>query len=99
MFFSLIAHGLQGFLISWAVRKFVDKDGKRTVKGAVIGCLMGLVVTTIVYSLGRAFVYSTPEYAILKLPYQILQPTVGAIVGILLCFKFGLMERFDKMFK
>ena len=99
MFFSLIAHGLQGFLISWAVRKFVDKDGKRTVKGAVIGCLIGLVVTTVVYSLGRAFVYSTPEYAILKLPYQILQPTVGAVVGILLCFKFGLMERFDKMFQ
>ena len=99
MFFSLIAHGLQGFLISWAVRKFVDKDGKRTVKGAVIGCAIGLVVTTIVYSLGRAFVYSTPEYAIMKLPYQIAQPLVGAIVGILLCFKFGLIERFDKMFK
>ena len=64
-----------------------------------IGCLIGLVVTTVVYSLGRAFVYSTPEYAIMKLPYQIAQPTVGAIVGILLCFRFGLMERFDKMFK
>ena len=77
----------------------VDKDGKRTVKGAVIGCAIGLVVTTVVYSLGRAFVYSTPEYAIMKLPYQIAQPLVGAIVGILLCFKFGLIERFDKMFK
>ena len=97
MFFSLIAHGLQGFLISWAVRKFVDKDGKRTVKGAVIGCLIGLVVTTVVYSLGRAFVYSTPEYALLKLPFQILQAVTGAVVSIALCWKFGLVKLWQRL--
>ena len=99
MFFSLIAHGLQGYLISRCVRAFTDKEGKRCVKGAVIGCLLGLVVTTVVYSLGRAFVYSTPEYALMKLPYQIAQPVLGAVGGILLCFRFGLMRIFDKMFK
>lgn len=98
MFFSLIAHGLQGFLISWAVRKFRGKN-EDGFPGAIIGCAIGLVVTTIVYSLGRAFVYSTPEYAILKLPYQIAQPLVGAIVGILLCYKFGLLKKFQQMFK
>ncbi len=39
------------------------------------------------YSLGRAFIYSTPEYAILKLPYQILQAVVGAVLGMILCWK------------
>ena len=53
MFFSLIAHGLQGFLISWAVRKFRGKNDDGF-PGAIIGCAIGLVVTTIVYSLGRA---------------------------------------------
>ena len=98
MFFSLIAHGLQGFLISWAVRRFRGKNGDGF-PGAIIGCAIGLVVTTIVYSLGRAFVYSTPEYAIMKLPYQIAQPLLGAIVGILLCYKFGLLKKFNQMFK
>lgn len=52
------------------------------------------------YSLGRAVIYSTPEYAVLKLPYQILQAGVGAVVGMLLCWKFKLVELFNKkMFK
>lgn len=39
------------------------------------------------YSLGRAFIYSTPEYAIIKLPYQILQAVVGAVLGVILLYK------------
>ena len=47
------------------------------------------------YSLGRAFIYSTPEYAVLKLPYQILQAVVGAVVGMLLCWKCGLHKLYN----
>ena len=31
-----------------------------------------------------------PEAAILKLPFQILQAAVGAVFGMLLCWKFGI---------
>ena len=49
------------------------------------------------YSLGRAFIYSTPEYAILKLPYQILQAVVGAVLGMIICWKCGIYKLYNKM--
>ena len=49
------------------------------------------------YSLGRAFIYSTPQYAIVKLPYQILQAVVGAVFGMLLCWKCGVRKLYNKL--
>ena len=57
---------------------------------------IGAVIMVVGYSLGRAYLYSTPEYALLKLPYQILQAAVGAVVGMILCWKCKLVEIFDK---
>ena len=51
------------------------------------------------YTLGRAFIYSTPAYAIMKLPFQILQAVVGAVVGLLLCFKTRLLAAWEKFCK
>ena len=45
---------------------------------------------------GRAFLYSTPEYAILKLPFQILQAALGAVCGVALCFPCRLAALFDR---
>ena len=55
-----------------------------------IGVALGAVIMVVGYSLGRAFIYSTPEYALLKLPYQILQAVVGAVFGMVLCWKCGI---------
>ena len=71
--------------------------GKVSFKGAALGVILGAVIMVVGYSLGRAFIYSTPHYAYIKLPYQILQAAVGAVGGLVLCFKAGLLERFDKM--
>ena len=49
------------------------------------------------YTLGRAFVYSTPEYAIIKLPFEILQAGIGAVMGMVLCFSRNLAQRFEKI--
>lgn len=68
----------------------------RTALAAGIGVLLGAVIMVTGYSLGRAFLYSTVEYAILKLPFQILQASVGAIVAMLLCFRFKLLALFRK---
>ncbi len=94
MFVSLVTHGLQAVVICL----LAHKGGKVTYKGAILGVLLGAVIMVVGYSLGRAFIYSTPHYAYIKLPYQILQAVVGAIGGIVLCFKGGLLERFDKMY-
>ena len=57
---------------------------------AGIGVAIGAVIMVLGYSLGRAFIYSTPEYAVLKFPYQVLQAALGAVLGMILCFKFNL---------
>ena len=84
MFVSLATHGLQAIVISLCAHKLKMKQEKT---GAIIGVAIGTVIMVVGYSLGRAFIYSTPEYAILKLPYQILQAAVGAIVSVILCYQ------------
>ena len=84
MFVSLVTHGLQAVIIS-VFSHYIMK--KRPALSAGIGVAIGAVIMVVGYSLGRAFIYSTPEYALLKLPYQVLQAVVGAVAGMLLCFK------------
>lgn len=93
MFVSLITHGLQAVIIS-LFSHYVLK--KRPVLASGIGVSIGAVIMVVGYSLGRAFIYSTPEYAMLKLPYQILQAVVGAVLGMILCWKCGMKKLFDR---
>ena len=94
MFVSLATHGLQAVVISLCAHH-LKKDQKAV--GAAIGVSIGAVIMVVGYSLGRAFLYSTPAYALLKLPFQILQAAVGAVVSMILCFRFRLLESFHKM--
>ncbi len=81
MFVSLVTHGLQAVAISL----IVGNKAKPAKLGKVIFAVAtGAVIMVTGYSLGRAFVYSTPEYALLKLPFQFLQAGVGAVVAVLL---------------
>lgn len=97
MFVSLMTHGLQAVVISLCARKLFG--GKKPVAASVIGVTIGAVIMVVGYSLGRAFVYSTPEYAIMKLPFQILQAAVGAIVAVPLCHTAGVKKLYDKLMK
>ena len=96
MFVSLVTHGLQAIVISYCTHRLF---GERSYKGALIGVALGAIIMVVGYSLGRAFIYSTPHYAYIKLPYQILQAAVGAVFGILLVFKAGLLKGFDSVTK
>ena len=93
MFVSLITHGLQAVVIS-VFSHYILK--KHPVLSSGIGVTVGAVIMVVGYSLGRAFIYSTPEYAVLKLPYQILQAVVGAVFGMLLCWKCGIHKLYNK---
>ena len=94
MFVSLVTHGLQAIIIS-VFSHYVMK--KHPVLSSGIGVTIGAVIMVVGYSLGRAFIYSTPEYAILKLPYQILQAVVGAVIGMILCWKYNISKIYRRL--
>lgn len=94
MFVSLVTHGLQAVVISLLSHHTLKK---KPVLASGIGVAIGAVIMVVGYSLGRAFIYSTPEYAILKLPYQILQAVVGAVVGMILCWKCKINKLYHQL--
>ena len=94
MFVSLVTHGLQAIVISLCTRHTFSS---RKSSGAGLGVFLGAVIMVTGYSLGRAFLYSTPEYALLKLPFQILQAAVGAVAAMILCFRFKLYGLYNKL--
>lgn len=93
MFVSLVTHGLQAVVIS-LFSHYVLK--KHRVIASGIGVAIGAVIMVAGYSLGRAFIYATPEVALVKLPYQILQAAVGAVLGMVLCWSCGIHKLYNK---
>ena len=70
---------------------------KHPVLSSGIGVALGAVIMVVGYSLGRAFIYSTPEYAIVKLPFQILQAVFGAVFGTVLAWRCGLRKLYLRL--
>ncbi len=92
MFVSLVTHGIQAVVVSLCAHALRGKK----LGWAILGVAIGVVINVVGYSLGRAYIYSTPEYAVLKLPFQIFQAVTGAAASILLCFPAGLNRHWDK---
>lgn len=83
MFVSLVTHGLQAVLISVFVRHVLKS---KPLASSVIASILGLILTVTGYTLGRAYIYSTPAYAVMKFPFQILQTAVGSAIALALYF-------------
>ncbi|MDY6367144.1 MAG: ECF transporter S component [Clostridia bacterium] len=83
MFVSLLTHGLQAVVISLIVGK---KSEEPLLWRTIVAVLVGAVVMNVGYFLGRSYVYSTMEYAVIKIPYEILQALLGAVVAVILIF-------------
>lgn len=96
MFVSLVTHGLQALVISLCTRHLLRS---KKIVASIIGAALGLVITVVGYTLGRAYIYSTPAYALLKLPFQILQTLVGSGAALFLCWKCGIVQFFDRIIK
>ena len=92
MFVSLFTHGLQAVVISYISHHALKSH---PIAASGIGVWVGAVIMVAGYTLGKAFVYSTLEYAILKLPYEILQAAVGAVFSMVLCWKCGIRRLFE----
>ena len=105
MFVSLVTHGLQAVVISLISHKI---QGKNIIMGnndepifwrSVVAVLLGALIMITGYTLGRAYIYGSPEAALLKLPYQILQAFVGAFVGMILVFVVDLKDVYKKILR
>ncbi len=84
MFVSLFTHGLQAVAISVIVGK---KTGLKPVWRVLIALFTGVIIMVGGYTLGKTFVYSTWENAVLKLPYEFAQAGIGAVVAFILYYK------------
>ncbi len=97
MFVSLVTHGLEAILISLFARYILKKKPKLA---SILGLALGALVVVVGYSLGRRFVYNVAggwAAVWLKLPYEILQALVGAVVGYLLYWKTPLKKIYLRM--
>ena len=94
MFVSLVTHGIQGIVISLIAHRML-KSRPKLASG--VGVSIGVLILVAGYTLGRAYVYSTPEYAVIKLPFECLQGIVGAVVGMILCWRCGIRKLYLKM--
>ncbi|MCR4618013.1 MAG: ECF transporter S component [Lachnospiraceae bacterium] len=93
MFVSLVTHGLQAVVIS-LISHYTFKKHPKIASG--IGVTVGAIIMVVGYTLGKTFVYSTFEYAMIKLPYEIAQGALGAILGMLLCYTFRIGKLYHK---
>ncbi|MBM7636913.1 ECF transporter S component [Streptococcus saliviloxodontae] len=98
MFVTLVTHSLQVLLISLILR--TKKETGSYHKGLVLlALLVGGVVDIIGYYLGRSFVYATPDYAILKLPFDILGVVLGIVGAYVIYYHTGFLKEFKKFWE
>ena len=91
MFVTLIVRSVQVVVIS-VFSTFILK--KKPIISSLIGVIIGMIIMVGGYTIGRAFFYSTAEYAIMKLPFQIGQAFLG-LLALPVCYKFGLKRLFN----
>ncbi len=96
MFVSLVTHGIQAVVISLIAHSKGTEDIKKHFGASLLATLVGAVIMVVGYTLGKTFIYSTFEYAMIKLPYEIAQALLGVVGSLLLCFKCGLNKMFRK---
>ena len=94
MFVSLVTHGLQAVVISMISHR---KGEQPKMAPSVIAVMIGALIMVAGYSFGRAYIYSTPEYALLKLPFQFLQAGVGAAASIIIVFHLKIKDIYSKL--
>ena len=94
MVVSLVTHGIQAAVISLIAHRAL-KARPKLASGIAVG--VGVVILVVGYTLGRAYVYATPEYAVIKLPFEFLQGLIGAVLGMILCWRCGIRKLYLKM--
>lgn len=92
MFVTLVTHGLQVFIMSMLVGE--GQSRKLSRQSVWFAMITGAVITILGYGLGRTFLYANLQYALLKLPFDILAMVLSMIVVDLIYFKTSLVADF-----
>lgn len=93
MFVTLLVHGFQAYAIS----SLVGTDKDNIPKWRAIGALLvGGVIMVVGYSLGRAYFYSTPAYALMKLPFECIQALFGIVLSFIVYYSTPIAGEFRK---
>ena len=66
---------------------------------AALGLLIGAIIDLVGYGLGRAFIYGTPAYAIMKIPFDIVAAIIGFRVAYYIYFHTGFVKQFKKIWE
>ncbi len=83
MWVSLVTRGVQAVAISLIVGK---KDDLPVLWRSIVAVAVGAVINVLGYTYGKIWFYSTYEYAMIKLPFQIVQAVVCAAVALVLLY-------------
>lgn len=94
MFVSLVTHGLQAVVVSLISHRILKR---RQALASGIGVIVGAIIMVIGYTLGRAYVYSTLEYSLIKLPFEIVQAGFGAVFAMVVCYPLRLRELYFRV--
>ena len=86
MWVTLVTHSLQ----------VGGRLGKLSKSRAALGLLIGAIIDLVGYGLGRAFIYGTPAYAIMKIPFDIVAAILGLGVAYYIYFHTGFVKQFKK---
>lgn len=82
---SLVIHGLQAFLVSFLLHKVFPK--KHEPLFALSACLVGAAIVIAGYFFVRILVQSrTLEYALIRMPSDVIQEAVGIAAAIFICY-------------
>lgn len=94
MFVSLVTHGLQAVVVSLISHRILKR---RQALASGIGVTVGAIIMVIGYTLGRAYVYSTLEYSLIKLPFEIVQAGFGAVFSMVVCYPLRLRKLYFRV--
>ena len=96
MFVTLVTHSLQVLVIALILKNSRAPFLKTKVIAAFI---LGGIIDLLGYFLGRSFVYSTPAYAILKLPFDGFAVILGAVVAYFIYYHTPFSKMMEKALK
>ena len=94
MFVSLVTHGLQAVVISLVAHSGKEEE---SLKRMILAAALGAVINVVGYTLGRAFIYATPQASMLKFPFQVIQAGLGAVLGVFLVHRLDLKAQVKRL--
>ena len=96
MWVTLATHSLQVLAISLVVG---GRLGKLSKPRAVLGLLLGVIINLLGYGFGRAFIYGTPAYAMMKIPFDLVAAILGSAFAYYIYFHTGFIKQFKKVWE